>query len=118
MKKTQAEKVSKVITEELNKLCDKYDASTKEVLEDLWKESDKTDRMFNISIEESEYSKGHFGVRVATDSDVYNIFYEYNDISDANRKNVQSTIDKALGKEFTDEQHYFEQEGAGVVLYF
>jgi len=118
MKEKTAKQVKEIIEIELHKICDDNDKLIKESLENLWKEKDIMERMFTVSVFESKLYKGDFGIRVATDSDFYDLFYKHGNVSEANHKKVQEIINGIMGAKFTEEEHYFEHEGMGVLVYF
>ena len=80
------------------------------------------ERIYNLNIVESKYCKGNYGVQVATDSDFYDMFfntgYDNVKIVEKNQKKVTDAINKQMGKKFTDENHYFEEYGGGIVDFY
>lgn len=110
----QAEIIRGVVEKELTKILDEEDKSRKDLTGHDW----KVDRMFNVHvITNTDPDKKRYGVRVATDSDVYDLFYEQynNDNSFKLQERVVKAVEKVMGKRYANEHHYFEHYGGGFI---
>jgi len=109
MKKIQAEKARVIIEAELHKLCDQQDKT----YADLLGRGHDMDRMFKVKIIESDAEKGHFGVQVCTDGEVYDLFYAFSDSADINQEKIAKIVNKKL-----ELDSYFEHYGQGILWFF
>ena len=111
------EKIKAIMESEIKLIFDEYDAETKETLEELYKEDDKMEREAIVSIITDEDGSRGKHIQISTDSDAYDLLYDMmKDESFDNRKRIETAIDKKM--KFNSEDHYFENEGMGVLVYY
>lgn len=100
MKKSEVSKVKLIVERELSRLGKGWDMKPV------------------VRVNESEHSKGWWGLYVYTDSTAYDEFYEtYNSpVTFKNRDRVMAVVDRVMGWKSGD--HYFENYGQGIVMLF
>ena len=101
MKTPQITKARKIVTDELNALCDKHGI----------------EKMFVVDVVQGSESDW-VGVEVRTDGDIYDLFYEAmggDEVLDRQFA-ISKKVDVALGDK--EGEHYFEKYGGGVIYIF
>ena len=118
MNKRTAEKVKELVEKELNEMVDEMNRADKEFSEKHDVRPTPIEKWFKVSVRESEQSKNWFGVSVATDSEIYELFYDFNEVAHNNIEKLEKAINSKMGKKFTGEEHYFEKYGMGIIEMF
>ena len=108
MKRQEANRAARIIKVELRKLGKKWGC-----------EKHRWDSEPIIRVVESEHSKGWWGVEIRTDGDSYEAFYEmglapYS--AEKNHQKVMAVLDKKM--HFRKGEHYFENYGGGILIYY
>ena len=114
MSSRTAEKVARIVEQEITKFCDNYDSKTREV---LGHDKYKIERMFRVRVQQSEHAPSWWGVYVYTDGDIYEELYDYNNPKAFdNRDKIMAAINKKM--KWRPGDHYFEHEGGGVMFLY
>lgn len=66
-----------------------------------------------IEVQESDNCKGWFGVKISTDGDSYEMFYD--GCTQILQTEIMEEVSGKMGEKFIDEGHYFEAYGSGIV---